>query len=171
MPRNNAFRKSYELQYGLQIVSRTVTGNVNANKCRFCASFGRTKVSDGRVTKTNRSRKDEMIFITKFCTAMFAHHYNIIHDQHWSKNKDQISIWWWKIKLFYNFCPICRNHSIFFECSDKTVVGISTSVIDNMVKPFSISDTSDSAFWNTVLNLIERSDGDLYEISISKMTK
>lgn len=89
MPRSLPYRPSYWLQFGLRVVSRTpTTGKVNAVICRFRKTFGRKPVEDGRITKTNRNRKDHMVFKTKFRTDVFVQHHRLMHNHYWRKYKE-----------------------------------------------------------------------------------
>lgn len=142
---------------------------MNAAKRCFCTTFGRERVNDGPVTKTNRARKDDMFFKTRFHTDAFVQHHKLMHSKHWSTYKYLTD----EQKAKYFIIPTSYAETIpsFFEGADKTVIDISCSIIDGVMKPFFISDTSDIGFRNTLLELLNRVDTSLYTLTISNTCK
>lgn len=77
--RNLTYKQRYRIKYGIAVYSRKTAGKINEAKCNFCTTFGRDAVKSGRVSNSIGTRKDDIVFKSKFCTDSLLQNYKLMH--------------------------------------------------------------------------------------------
>lgn len=104
------------------------------------------------ITKTNRGRKNHMVFSTKFRTDDFVQKYGLMSPDHWSKYKELIDAE--KKTYFIIETPVGETIPSVFDRCDKAKVIINVPIIYNFIKTFYISDVRDTGLRSSVVQIV-----------------